>query len=116
MKTKNYSRLITSFSVVIIFMLLTSCQKENNKTVLKSPDEKLSVTLISADNGKLAYTLDFNSAVLIDTSFVGFEFQQQVPLAENLEIVGGFRVLMLTKAGKCLGGANNAKCETITTA
>ncbi len=68
-------------------MLLTSCQKENNKTVLKSPDEKLSVAIISAQNGKLAYTLQFNSVVLIDTSFVGFEFQQQAPLSENLEVV-----------------------------
>lgn len=88
MKTKNYLRLISLFSVVIIFMLLTSCQKENNKTVLKSPDEKLTVALISGQNGKLAYTLQFNSVMLIDTSFVGFEFQQQAPLSENLEIVG----------------------------
>jgi len=87
MKTKNYFWLITSIQVFIVFMLLTSCQEQKLNTVLKSPDKKLSVEFISVEKGQMAYTLKFNSALLIDTSFVGFEFQEQAPLAENLEIV-----------------------------
>ena len=86
MQSKNYFSLITSITVLIVFIFLTSCQKEKTQTILKSPDNKLSIALISAQNGRLAYTLQFNSVTLIDTSYVGFEFQEQLPLSENLEI------------------------------
>lgn len=87
MNTRNYFRLSVGSLILSLFVLLASCQKQTRQTILKSPDEKLSVALISAENGKLAYTLKFKSELLIDTSFVGFEFKDQPPLDKNLEIV-----------------------------
>jgi len=87
MNIKNYFRLFSVSLVLSLFVFLASCQKQTRQTILKSPDEKLSVALISAENGRLAYTLKFKSELLIDTSFVGFEFKDQPSLAENLEIV-----------------------------
>ncbi|MBU1369024.1 MAG: glycoside hydrolase family 97 protein [Bacteroidetes bacterium] len=73
--------------VIIMAALTTSCQKAAHTPQVKSPDGQLAVTLISGENGKLGYTLSFKNELLIDTSWIGFEFKDQPLLAEKLEVL-----------------------------
>ncbi len=48
-----------------------------------SPEEKVGVKVFEADT-KIGYQVTFEGEVLIDTSYIGFEFQSAPPLVSNL--------------------------------
>ncbi|MDP5168684.1 MAG: glycoside hydrolase family 97 protein [Bacteroidia bacterium] len=69
-------------------ILLSACQPSPNapSTSVSSPDGKLSVDMMLVDNGKPAYLVKKNGAILIDTSTLGLDIAGQPFLGENMTI------------------------------
>lgn len=70
-------------------LVLISCGGKTEKAwVTTSPDGQIEVT-VQTTEGRLAYTVMYQGATQIDPSFMGFEFEGQKPLGENLTITSG---------------------------
>lgn len=74
------------FSLIICVLLITSCQKRSDLSIT-SPNSKLKV-LFGLDKKQSPYYLvKRENNVVIDTSYLGFEFKNSHPLKNNLTIV-----------------------------
>lgn len=74
------SQIIGCLSIV----LLIGCQ-EKTEYQISSPDQSITVKLISSDS-RIGYSVHYQGETQIDTSFVGFEFQDSPSLSQNLKI------------------------------
>jgi len=70
-----------------MIMLLISCSKTPNEISIKSPDTKINVDFNLNNEGKPYYKVRFNDKVVIDSSFLGFDFKNAFPLKDNFEII-----------------------------
>ncbi|TVR42492.1 MAG: glycoside hydrolase family 97 protein [Bacteroidia bacterium] len=71
----------------LILLLLSGCSQDNRLRVV-SPDRNLRVDVVLLDNGQVAYSVRYKRQVIIDTSGMGFTFQDAPPLQAGLEITG----------------------------
>ncbi len=62
---------ISSFLLALIFF--SSCAVDSAGT--KSPDENINVNFGLSQEGEFFYTVEFKEKIVIDTSFVGFDFK-----------------------------------------
>ena len=75
---------IVQFLVALsTIVLLGSCQRSPSSFQCLSPGEKVSVKVFEADT-RIGYQISFEGEVMIDTSYVGFEFQGAPPLGRDL--------------------------------
>ncbi len=72
---------------ILILLLAVSC-KIIERPHVESPSGNIKVNVFLTEEGQAAYTVTRNSAPVIDTSTLGFEFVDALPLAYNLEITG----------------------------
>lgn len=82
MKTFNILSFVT---LTIIFIGCSPIQ--TNNFYINSPDQKLALNFAINDIGQVFYSVMFNSKIIIDTSYISFDFKEQKPLGTNLEIV-----------------------------
>ena len=71
----------------ITALILFSCSTNNNQLSVNSPDNKIEVKFLLSDEGSTGYFVDFNKKRAIDTSYFSFDFKDQNPFGENLEVV-----------------------------
>ncbi len=82
MKTFNILSFVT---LTIIFIGCSPIQ--TNNFYINSPDQKLALNFAINDIGQVFYSVMFNSKIIIDTSYISFDFKDQKPLGTNLKIV-----------------------------
>ncbi|GAA0872339.1 glycoside hydrolase family 97 protein [Gangjinia marincola] len=72
---------------LLLLLLFVGCaEKEQLDTNISSPNKDISVALYLNENGELAYTVDYKNKMLIDTSYVGFEFTNAEAIKQELQI------------------------------
>lgn len=64
---------------------LISCQKNAETASVSSPSENINIRFFIL-NGKAAYTASFNNKIVIDTSYMSFDFNGLPSISENLQI------------------------------
>jgi glucan 1,4-alpha-glucosidase len=84
MKYLNY------FLILFSCLFFIECGSNNNTFELSSPDEKIKFNFFLSEKGEAGYSVSFNDTRVIDTSFFGFDFKDEVPFKENLEIVNSY--------------------------
>ncbi|WP_258100020.1 glycoside hydrolase family 97 protein [Marinoscillum pacificum] len=66
--------------------ILASCGESDDMAYqVQSPDSQIEVTFMTL-GGKPAYSVSYKGKTQIDTSYLGFEFKDQQPLAGNLSV------------------------------
>lgn len=83
-----YSMRMVGFSLIVA--LISAC--DNTAPIqdsATSPDGSISVNMLLVDGGKPAYTVSKDSKILIDTSILGFSFEGQEYLGENMTMTSG---------------------------
>jgi hypothetical protein len=74
------------YKLLILLVILTASGCTTKKTAITSPDGQIELNLAQNELGELFYTVHFNEAKIIDTSYLGFEFTNQAQLKQNLII------------------------------
>ncbi|MDX1671204.1 MAG: glycoside hydrolase family 97 protein [Balneolaceae bacterium] len=83
---KRFSHRLYAFVMILLFAsLLSSCTFESPSRV-SSPDGEIEVDFSLSDRMEPQYTVTYKGNAVIDTSTLGFEFQQLEPLSENLSV------------------------------
>ncbi|MCA0152040.1 glycoside hydrolase family 97 protein [Winogradskyella vincentii] len=78
---------IKLFTLVLIASLL-GCSENNNEMIeVSSPESKVKVEFNINDTGQPYYTVKYNNGVVIDTSYLGFEFTNSEAIDSNLKIM-----------------------------
>jgi glucan 1,4-alpha-glucosidase len=83
-------------SASFFFLILLSCiaifQCGNKIDTLEtaSPDGKIKINFFLSEDGKAGYLVNFLDKEAIDTSYFGFDFQEQKSLGGNLEIINSY--------------------------
>ncbi|MEN1784628.1 MAG: glycoside hydrolase family 97 protein [Bacteroidota bacterium] len=80
--TKN-----TIYSAVLSMLLITSCTTKEWETTVSSPDGQNTIQFILTEKGAPTYQVLRNTAVVIDTSAMGFDLKDQPSLKANFAIV-----------------------------
>ncbi len=69
-------------------MVLISCTTAQQEGVkISSPDNRITLSFDLDQEGKPFYTINFEQQVVIDTSYLGFEFTNAKPLRSNLKLM-----------------------------
>ena len=75
--------------IIISLVILFGCQQQKIlNTSVSSPSENIVIDFNLNDEGTPAYIVKHNGETVIDTSSMGFVFQNQTPLNEGFEIIG----------------------------
>ena len=78
---------IKLFTLVLIMSLL-GCSENNNELIeVSSPESKVKVEFNINDKGQPYYSVKYNNGVVIDTSYLGFEFTNAEAIDSNLKIM-----------------------------
>lgn len=70
---------------VLIFFIIASAFANAQTITVKSPDNKVEVTV--SNNERLTYSVTFNGKIIINPSRLGFEFKDEPVMAANFSIV-----------------------------
>ena len=70
---------------VLLAIVISSCAMKETTTV-SSPNEAINLEFSLSDDGAPRYTVSLDGAAIIDTSGLGYEFEDQPPLTGNMEI------------------------------
>ena len=82
---KNFLPFLCAF---ILAGMLWSCSTESAVHLpLYSPDKEIVLYVHMTEQGQPAYSVEFKGIMVIDTSFLSFEFQKEAPMKEGFEIV-----------------------------
>ncbi|MCX2746140.1 glycoside hydrolase family 97 protein [Mangrovivirga sp. M17] len=76
-------------AAILIFTISISCdspEKNQTEAIVKSPDEDVHIRFGVDDYGKPYYSVLYKDNVVIDTSFLGFEFKNHPPFDDNFKI------------------------------
>jgi hypothetical protein len=83
-------------SASFLFLILLSCialiQCANKIDTLEtvSPDGKIKINFFLTENGKAGYFIHYLEKKVIDTSYFGFDFKDDLPFKENFEIINSY--------------------------
>jgi len=79
---------LVRFSLIIVCVLVLSCsKKEENKTILSSPDSNIKVEFGLNLNGEPTYEVTYKNENVIKTSSLGFDLKDAPSLKGNFEII-----------------------------
>ena len=79
-------RLISNIIIIISIIIITGCCRKGEKvSVVSSPSGDLKIKFFLSEKGSPNYLISYKDMVVIDSSGMNFEFQNQQPLGENLE-------------------------------
>ena len=74
-------------NIIIIFLGFCSCSNTNTRLIeVASPNSNISVGFNIDREGKPFYTVEFNNQVVVDTSYLGFEFKDAPAFEKNFII------------------------------
>ena len=85
MKNNNSHSLLGMFLSLVLFV---SCQKESSKNSVFSPDNNLETSFELNQKGEPFYTVKYKGNVIIDSSFMSFDFKDIPSLKDNFKIIG----------------------------
>lgn len=72
--------------VLILFIMMGCSNKSEQKFSVKSPEGNVEVTFLLNEAGKPAYLVNYYDKLVVDTSFLGFEFKDAPVLISGLQI------------------------------
>ena len=75
------------FYLSLLIFMSVSCISNSEHIHIESPEKKVSLNFFLNENGSPAYSLTFQSKLLVDTSYLGFEFKNQPSLNKGLKVV-----------------------------
>lgn len=81
--------MMKKFSFLLLLFMALACKQQNEQATLKvaSPNKKIEVAFNLDDKGKPFYTVIFNNKIIIDTSFLGFDFVNAKAFNDHFEIL-----------------------------
>ena len=72
---------------ILSIFLLISCQSDQKNTIVMSPDGNIQTEFALNKNGEPFYTVKYHGNVIIDTSFISFDFKDNPSLKDNFKII-----------------------------
>ncbi|MGV6844664.1 MAG: glycoside hydrolase family 97 protein [Lutibacter sp.] len=81
MKKTNLIYLL--FSLLVLF----SCNTKKQINQVKSPNQKISISVFLAQNNRIGYAVKYKNQKVIDTSYLGFDFVNNPSLKNNFKIL-----------------------------
>ena len=72
---------------IVLFVMLLSCADKTNELSITSPDTKIVLNFNLNEDGSPFYQVSFDNEMVIDTSFLGFEFKDLKALDKNFKIL-----------------------------
>lgn len=72
--------------VVLLLITTVACSSSLKKASVSSPNKAITVNFNLTEKGEPTYQVLFKNKVVIDTSFLGFEFVDMAPLKDNFEL------------------------------
>lgn len=81
------NRFQTLFLLWLVGLMLFSCSDQSPVTTVSSPDGNITVAFDLSDNGQPYYTLQYKNALVIDTSFMSFDFAGMSSMKEGFELL-----------------------------
>ena len=84
-KMMKHSNLLLFFSVLAVFSF--SCEKEAHLDIVASPDNKVAVSFFLSEEGQPGYLVRYKDHLLVDSSYLGFDFKNQPALGKGLNLV-----------------------------
>lgn len=79
---KNISLLI----IAVLISILGCCRQGEKVSIVSSPSDKIDIKFFLSETGSPVYTVSYNDELIIDSSGMSFEFQDQLPLNNNLKV------------------------------
>lgn len=70
--------------------MVTGCKSNISTIETTSPDGKIKLKFVLSDKDRAGYFIEFNNHRVIDTSIVGFDFNETESFDENLEIINSY--------------------------
>jgi hypothetical protein len=77
-------------TIILSLPILFSCGSHSNQFKIFSPDKNIEVNFFVNKNSEAGYVVDFSNKRVIDTSYFGFDFKDEVPFRDNLEIINSY--------------------------
>jgi len=77
-------------SILLILLscfVFIQCESKIDTLETASPDGKIKVKFFISEDGTAGYLINYSEKKVIDTSYFGFDFKDQNPFGENLEVV-----------------------------
>ena len=71
---------------LLILITCVACSSPLQQATVSSPNKTITVNFNLTEKGEPTYQVLFKNKVVIDTSFLGFEFVDAKPIKDNLEI------------------------------
>ena len=81
------TRKINFVSILLLLAAIYGCQQSTTLISVTSPSDNNEVQIVLDDQGSMYYQVLHNGEVIIDTSYMGFDFKEQPALAKGLKIV-----------------------------
>ena len=77
-----------SLLLLLTALLIISCKHADSVgEIIESPNGKIQVTFQVSDKGKPFYRVNHNSAIVVDSSYLAFEFTDVAPISDSLKII-----------------------------
>lgn len=86
---KYLSDIVLSFIFATSFVV-TGCNSNISTIETTSPDGKIKLKFLLSDKDRAGYFIEFNNQRVIDTSIVGFDFNETESFDENVEIINSY--------------------------
>jgi len=76
---------------MFVLFVIGSCNSANNEnTIVYSPSKNIEVSFQLLTDGTPTYLVKFDENNIIDTSKLGFDFKELLPIKDNFKIVAKF--------------------------
>jgi glucan 1,4-alpha-glucosidase len=73
--------------IFLLMLQLSSCESAKSSYEIDSPDENIALNFFVTNEGEPGYSISFKNKLIIDTSYISFDFKNHKSLGKNLEIV-----------------------------
>src|SRR5690606_5707676 len=73
--------------VVFLFLVAAGCSKHQHEIIVISPDKINTIEFHLSEKGQPFYMVSHNGNVVIDSSYMSFDFKNQESLKENFKVV-----------------------------
>ena len=80
---KVHKIVVSFFALILLFI---SCQQTNKTLLINSPDNNNAVEFNLDDNGQPFYLVKHKNDIVIDTSYISFDFKDLPSLKSNFKI------------------------------
>jgi len=76
---------------ILLLLLLWSCKEENRPVTIASPSNTIRVTFTTTENGQPVYAVHYNNSAVIQSSTMGFTFQDNPTFSDSIVITDVFQ-------------------------